>query len=290
MRYNFFMTALPDVSDNARLLVPRQSLASCLRACVVRNTVAQPLLDPAQRVNRFPASPFCALTWMIEGDSKVVDPPEHAGPTPYRIIFTGPRTRPMATYNPGPVRMFFALFFPQALHELTGIDLPAWVDRWAPVEELFDAQWVNALQTVLHAPDDAARLETLQDFLDSLWQARRPNDAGSAAADWLRRLSVQAASSGWGGGVRNVERRIKAWAGQPMRTLRRMQRAEQFFLDSREKLMSGDVSWAQMAADSGYADQAHLCREARQMTGVTPTELARAGREDESYWVYRVWA
>ena len=284
------MPAPIDVSRNTRLVVPRQSLASCLRACVVRDTVLQPIVDPAQRLNRFPASPFCALTWLIEGESEVVHPPEHAGTTPYRIIFTGPRTRPMATYNPGPVRMFIALFFPQALHELTGLDLSAWVDKWAPIEQIFDAQWCAAFENILHAADDAARLDMLQDYLDPLWQARRASDAGSAAADWLRRLSVQAASSGWGGGVRNVERRIKAWAGQPMRTLRRLQRAEQSFLDSREQLMAGEISWAQVAVDNGYADQAHLCREARQITGVSPTELARGGREDESFWVYRIWA
>lgn len=250
----------------------------------------QPLSDPAQRLNRFPASPFCALTWIIEGESEIVEPVERAQRVLHRVIFNGPTTRPMTTYNPGPVRLFFALFFPQALHDLTGLDLSTWVDKWAPAEQVFGAEWVAALEPVLHAADDSARMQVLQDFLEPQWQSHRPDEFGAAAADWLRRLSVQAASSGWGGGVRNVERRIKAWAGQPMRTLRRMRRAEQFFLDSREKLMNGDAAWARMALDSGYADQAHLCREARLITGVSPTELARAGREDESYWVYRIWA
>jgi AraC-like DNA-binding protein len=200
----------------------------------------------------------------------------------------------MSTYNPGPVRLFVALFFPQAMHDLTGLDLSAWVNGWGPVEEMFDASWASLSEAILHAADDMARMALLQNFLDPLWQAKRSNNAGAnigaGAADWLRHLSVQAASSGWGGGVRNVERRIKAWAGQPMRTLRRLRRAEQFFLDSREKLMAGDISWAQVAADNGYADQAHLCREARQITGVSPTELVRGGREDESYWVYRIWS
>ncbi|HEX8956699.1 MAG TPA: AraC family transcriptional regulator [Burkholderiaceae bacterium] len=284
------MSEPTDVSSNTRLLVPRQSLASCLRACISRSTVEQPLLDPAQRLNRFPASPFCALIWIIEGESEIIEPAEHAQQVRHRVIFRGPTTRPMVTYNPGPVRLFFTLFFPQALHDLTGLDLSTWVDKWAPAEQVFGAEWAAALEPVLHVMDDTARMQVLQDFLEPQWQANRPDEFGAAAADWLRRLSVQAASSGWGGGVRNVERRIKAWAGQPMRTLRRMRRAEQFFLESREKLMSGDAAWARMALDNGYADQAHLCREARQITGVSPTELARAGREDESYWVYRVWA
>ena len=279
-----------DVSPSARLLAPRQALASCLRACISRSTLGQPLPDPAQRLNRFPASPFCSLIWIIEGESEVVEPVEDTHAMRHCVIFNGPTTRPMVTYNSGPVRLFFALFFPQALHDLTGLNMADWVDRWAPMEQVFGAQWSAALGPLLFAADDAACMRILEDFLEPQWQARRTNEFGAGAADWLRRLSVQAASSGWGGGVRNVERRIKAWAGQPMRTLRRMQRAEQFFLDSREKFMTGDVAWAQMAADSGYADQAHLCRESRQITGVSPTELARAGRDDESYWVYRIWA
>lgn len=54
--------------------------------------------------------------------------------------------------------------------------------------------------------------------------------------------------------------------------------------------MNGKVSWAEVAAHGGYSDQAHLCREARDITGVSPTELARGSADDESYWVYRIWS
>ena len=95
---------------------------------------------------------------------------------------------------------------------------------------------------------------------------------------------------GWGRGARNLERRVKAWAGQPMRTLRRMSRAEQSFLDARADLFAGTSTWSDIAARGGYADQAHLCRETKEITGLSPTELVRAGQEDESYWVYRIWS
>jgi AraC-like DNA-binding protein len=45
-----------------------------------------------------------------------------------------------------------------------------------------------------------------------------------------------------------------------------------------------------VAARGGYADQAHFCREAREITGRSPLELARElDSGDESYWIYRIW-
>ena len=35
------------------------------------------------------------------------------------------------------------------------------------------------------------------------------------------------------------------------------------------------IGWARLAAEAGYADQAHLAREVKALTGVTPTALAR---------------
>jgi AraC-like DNA-binding protein len=45
-------------------------------------------------------------------------------------------------------------------------------------------------------------------------------------------------------------------------------------------IRGGPVDWADLAADWGYADQAHLIREFRAMAGVTPADYARdaAGR------------
>ena len=37
--------------------------------------------------------------------------------------------------------------------------------------------------------------------------------------------------------------------------------------------------WALLAARYGYADQAHLAREFRELTGLTPSSLARAGSD-----------
>lgn len=276
-----------------RLIAPRLALASCVRAFLVRDTTGCPLLAPPQRLNRFPAAPMCSLVWTVSGELEAAAP----GLTLADVrmppaLFGGPRSYPLVSYNPGPVHSFVVMFYPSALHALTGIAMGPMLDQFQPFDALFDADWQALSRAVLAAPDDAARVALVEDFLAPRWQRARQRDdqPASAIQDWVRRLGVQAASSGLASGARNIERRIKTWAGQPMRTLLRMRRAEQLFLDERDAMLKGDICWSDLAAQGGYADQAHLCREVRDITGLSPTELARASRDDESYWVYRVWS
>jgi AraC-like DNA-binding protein len=42
------------------------------------------------------------------------------------------------------------------------------------------------------------------------------------------------------------------------------------------------------AVDAGYADQSHLVRECKEISGRTPTQIARQARHDEPDWVYRL--
>ena len=276
-----------------RLIAPRAALASCVRAFLVRDTTRCAPLPPAQRLNRFPAAPMCSIIWTVAGDVEAAAPglslPDVRMPP---ALFGGPRSYPLVSYNPGPVHSFVVMLYPAALHALTGVSMDALLDQFRPLDALFDADWLALSDAVLAAPDDEARIGLVEAFLAPRWQAARKGSDVSAGAvqDWVRRLGVQAASTGLARSARHIERRIKAWAGQPMRTLRRMRRAEQLFLDERGAILQGKVSWSDIAASGGYADQAHFCRETREITGSTPTELARAIREDESYWIYRVWS
>lgn len=294
-RYNRGMPTnnQPPARPITRLIAPRLALASCVRAFLVRDTTGCAPLTPAQRLNRFPAAPMCSVVWTISGELEAAAPGlTLADVRMPPVLFGGPRSLPLVSYNPGPVHSFVLMFYPSALHALTGIAMAPLLDQFQLFEVLFDAEWQALSQAVLAAPDDEARVALVENFLAPRWQVARQRDdqPASAIQDWVRRLGVQAASSGLASGERNIERRIKAWAGQPMRTLLRMRRAEQLFLDERDAMLQGNISWSDIAAQGGYADQAHLCREIRDITGLTPTELARASREDESYWIYRIWS
>ncbi|MET3133568.1 AraC-like DNA-binding protein [Oxalobacteraceae bacterium GrIS 1.11] len=275
-----------------RLIAPRLSLVSCVRAYMTRDTTLCPPLAAHQRLNRFPASPLCSLTWSIQGEIEMAAPGLDAADIKVApVFFAGPQSRPTVSYHPGPAQLFMVMFYPSVWHKLCGIDVSGLLDQFGPVDAL-GPRWSALSQAVLAAPDDEARVLLIEQFLEPLWRAARAGDEprGMPVGDWVRRLGVQAAAAGWGRGARNIERRIKAWAGQPMRTLRRMTRAEQAFLEARAEVFDGSASWIDIAARGGYSDQAHLCRETREITGLSPTELARASRDDETYWVYRIWS
>ena len=90
--------------------------------------------------------------------------------------------------------------------------------------------------------------------------------------------------------MRNIERRIKARAGLSLRSLLRLRRAEQSFFSARDKSRAGPANLADVAAQGGYADQAHLSRDVRGITGHSPGKFLRLLQSgDESYWIYRIW-
>jgi AraC-like DNA-binding protein len=108
-------------------------------------------------------------------------------------------------------------------------------------------------------------------------------------ADWAQGLALRAATSSTGRSLRQIERRIKQWAGLPLRELRALSRAEKAFFQTLTAAEEGPVNWAAVADEGGYADQSHLCRESRRVTGFSPQQLRLRIETDESFWAYRVW-
>lgn len=68
---------LQGLIPSGQLWLPRASLSACLRGTMVRSTLGYTLTD-AQRINRFPATPLCSLSWWFEGRSEalVADRPD----------------------------------------------------------------------------------------------------------------------------------------------------------------------------------------------------------------------
>lgn len=272
------------------MVAPRLSLASCVRGHVVRSTVGV-ALDPAQRYNHFPASLLCAISWLFQGEATIVRRGDQAvcEATP-SIALIGPHSVPVVSHNPGPVAALMVGLTPASVQALSGVPIDSLVNRVVPLGQVFDGAWQAMAQEVLRAPDDATRIHLVEEFLEPRWA--RVKDSSVSRVNryrcWAENLALRAAQSGVGNSLRQAERRIKQWTGQPMRDLRRMVRAEDAFFRTLAAHEQGALDWAGTAADGGYADQAHLCREVRRITGLSPAALLKAVEQDENYWIYRL--
>lgn len=283
---------------SVRLWLPHASLSHCIRAVVARSTLGIGSDWPESwRYNHFPASPLCCIGWFVAGHSELIDDGWPAAPgSPGRplpqVYFSGPVTRPTVSRNSAEGHGLMLVLMPDAVQALTGLKPAEWLNRFEPLPAVLGADWQALSEAVLAAADDDTRVALIEDFLAPRWQAARPHALPPGLLrlqDWAQGLAMRAATSGAGRSLRQAERRIKGWAGLPMRELRGFGRAEQAFFRT---LAQGEapVRWSEVAADAGYADQSHLCRETRRVTGFAPAELRQRIAEDESFWIYRVWA
>lgn len=278
----------------AAVHAPHWELASCVRAYVTRSTIGAQL-TPAERHSFYPATLGCSISWTLQGQTALVrigdQICEALAPSP--VMFTGPHTLPCETRNPGPVQFFLLMLMPDAFHALTGLDLQALTNQHFPVHALLDADWQAMADQVAAAPDDATRIRLIEDFLSPRWRAMRPSGwlrMPQALSDWSQNLAMRYVTSSTGKSLRQMERRIKQWTGQTQRQLHRLMRFEAAYLLARTSHQQGDLSWSDFAADQGYSDQSHFCREFRKLTGLRPEDVMRRLETDERLWLFKAWA
>ena len=291
------MSELKPVSQGtARLWLPQLSLTGCIRGVMVRDTTGVSLPDE-RRFNHYPATPMCSISWWFTGDVEMVaangkltlDTPR--APAPARVAFSGPWTRPSVTWSTGPAHGMMLLMLPDAFQQLTGIEPGYWLNRMVAADAVLPPPWRSMCASVAAVATDGERVRTIEDFLAPLWLAARP--AGMLGMeryiDWVQGLALRAATSRSGRSLRQIERRVREWTGQPLRELRGFGRAEQAFFEAMSRLDLARADWAGLAEEAGYSDQSHLCRVTRRMTGFSPEELRRRIQHDEGFWSYRIW-
>ncbi|WP_030454842.1 helix-turn-helix transcriptional regulator [Herbidospora cretacea] len=156
-------------------------------------------------------------------------------------------------------------FAPGDLPELLGVAACELRDRRVPLDEIWSPRRVRALENRLFR---GAPIEALAAGL-------RPDPMVRAAAGLIGEGRGVAAAAGLLDlGERRFHRLCLRVFGYGPKTLGRILRMNRAL----EKARKGET-FARVAHEEGYADQAHLAREVRALTGVTLTDLAgRTGR------------
>jgi AraC-like DNA-binding protein len=185
-------------------------------------------------------------------------------------VLAGPDTEHWLSSTSPDELILGARFLPGAGGNALGISLEELRDQRVALDAL-PAPALVALggEQVLHGelhPRDAA--EQLGIVAAELVHRRSPDRAVQAAAARLRdpRQRVERLAADLGFSERQLRRRFLAAVGYGPKTLQRVLRLQRFLAGQTSDL-------ARAAVDAGYADQAHLARDCRRLTGLSPSRL-----------------
>jgi AraC-like DNA-binding protein len=167
---------------------------------------------------------------------------------------------------------FGAAFWPGAAPYLLRTDAHTLVDAHTALDDV-DPRLARRIDArMAHAPTPAAALRAFADELGRhLAQVDPPDPLVRAAIAVLDRPAATVADAAAATSVseRELQRRFVRDVGYAPKTLQRVLRFQRFM----GQLHTQHVELAGAAALAGYADQSHLSREARKLSGLSPKQL-----------------
>jgi AraC-like DNA-binding protein len=186
----------------------------------------------------------------------------------------GPDTGPAPSTSKAGTVIVGVRFRPSAGGGLLGVPLSEIRDQRVALEDLLPAAAKRLPATL----DPARAAGRLLDTVGLLAADGAPDHAMTRAVTLLRDPSARAedVADDVGLSARQLRRRCHTAVGYGPKTLQRVFRFQRFvrMLDD----PAGPPDLAIAAARAGYADQAHLTRECRELSGLTPANLARVRR------------
>ncbi len=192
----------------------------------------------------------------------------------------GPLTAASVQVLPAHTAVVGVRFWPGAASPLLGVPADELVDLTVRLDDVWGGAAVRLGELLAGAPGPGAALELLQRYLVG-WQARtdRPDPL---VAEAVRRLmpwqpvEIGALTRQLAISTSQLRRRFLAMVGVGPKTLQRTLRFQGYLALTQAAATPGGPRGgrlADLAAEAGYADHAHLSRECLRLTGVTPREL-----------------
>jgi AraC-like DNA-binding protein len=209
-------------------------------------------------------------------------------PSVHVVIEWGPATAPRAEVAGvptarfvrelrGEAQVFGIKFRPAAFRAWLRAPVAGLTDRVVPLRDVLGGEADALVRAVVDAPDAAARVAGAEAFLAPRLRPLSPEAA--ALRDLVERMAVDrslvradAAAALLGVDLRTLQRRFREHVGvTPKWVIGRYRLHE-----AAERLKAGDApALADLAAELGYADQAHFAREFKRAVGRPPRSYGR---------------
>ncbi|MGW6539124.1 helix-turn-helix domain-containing protein [Streptomyces sp. NPDC055051] len=236
--------------------------------------------------------PSRALTAVISLSDPLevaADADDGAPVTRYGSVAGGLMCRSVAIHHDGRQYGLQVSLTPLGARAVYGMPAAELAHRLVPLDGLLGAHAAELADRVRSAPTWAARFAALDESLlravgRAAGGARGDDVRGvrgvrpEVAEAWRRlvaargRVQVGAVAAELGWSRRHLTERFRGEVGLSPKTFARVLRFEH----AHELAAVGDpLPWGDVAARTGYADQAHLVREWREFTGRTPTAWRR---------------
>lgn len=170
-------------------------------------------------------------------------------------------------------------FRPGAFRAFTRGPVAGFADRRVPAAEVFGPGAVEVSRAVLAAPDGPAMARLAEDFLRPLLPPL-PDPVALEAAAIVERITAEPAmfrvdrlAADLGLSVRRLQRLFAEYVGAAPKWVLRRARLHEAAARADHGV---GIDWAALAADLGYADQAHLTRDFTAVVGAPPARYAGA--------------
>ncbi len=259
---------------------------------VLRPTAAAAQFELLRREPADDLAPFVEFHWIVRWDLRGRAPHEQkvlSHPNVH-LVFEAPRTAVYGVQRgvfsrrlEGAGHVLGVKFRPGAFRPLFGAPVAGLADRVLPAVDLFGPAVTATERAVLSTADPAVMVAAAERFLRGVLPAPGPDPEPEPAArqaavivalisDTPALLRVGQVAAGAGLSVRTLQRLFAEYVGaSPKWVLRRARLHE---AATRAEQGAG-IDWSALAADLGYADQAHLVRDFTATVGAPPARYAR---------------
>ena len=240
-------------------------------------------------------APWVQHFWMVEWDLREIGPrlqetlphpsvylvfeqkldQRSSQPLPRQMAaqISGVSTGKFSRHLEGWSRVFGAKFKPGGFRTFLGKATSTVTDCILPAQQVFGPSVLELAAHIYRCPDAESMAAASSKFLSSLQPS--PDASADLSAQLVELifedsaiLTVDRLAAKAGMGARSLQRLFKEYVGVPPKWVIRRYRLHELV----ERLHSGQAyDGANLALDLGYADQAHLINDFRNLVGYTPT-------------------